>query len=543
MRAHRLTLAACLTITLAAALAASPVHAFCGFYVAGADASLTNQATIVVMMREGTRTVLSMQNDYRGPPSDFALVVPVPTVIDQDHVRTLPRDLFDRVDRLASPRLVEYWERDPCWVQPPGRPERAGVPMPAPMARATGAGLGVTVEAQFEVGEYDVVILSARDSGGLETWLRRESYNIPEGASDALRPYVEQGTKFFVARVDVERVTFEDGRAVLSPLRVHYDADTFTLPVRLGLLNSAGTQDLVVHVLAREQRYDVANYPNVTIPTNLDVDDEVRTRFPEFYASLFDATLERNPGAVVTEYAWGAGSCDPCPGPTLGTADLLTLGADVIGGPPPSPGFMRGTGFVLTRLHYRYGRGGLDEDLVFREAEPIVGGRELRDADGALEHGATPAPMNNFQGRYAIRHPWEGPIECEQPVRGRWGGPPGGGQRRPMAAQGTALAPRGALALPGVLRTDAPEIGVVAALPTVEALLSAPAEDEDGDEDGAADEEAPAPAPPASTAVEGGDEGGCGSCAVGRPRRAPSLLALAPLALLIARRRRSATRR
>ncbi len=52
--------------TLAAAgLALTPARAaaFCGFYVSGADAKLYNNATQVVLMREGTRTVLSMQNN------------------------------------------------------------------------------------------------------------------------------------------------------------------------------------------------------------------------------------------------------------------------------------------------------------------------------------------------------------------------------------------------------------------------------------------------------------------------------------------------
>ena len=95
--------------------------------------------------------------------------------------------------------------------------------------------------------------------------------------------------------------------ATLSPLRFHYDSDEFTLPIRLGLANSSGTQDLIVDILSPGQRYEVANYPNVTIPTNLDVKDEAKARFGEFYAALFDRTLEKNPGAVVTEYAWNAG--------------------------------------------------------------------------------------------------------------------------------------------------------------------------------------------------------------------------------------------
>src|SRR5580658_8555263 len=88
-------------------------RAFCGFYVSGADARLTNNATQVVLMRDGTRTVLSMQNGYQGPPQDFAMVIPVPVVLQKENVKTLERGVFDRIDKLTAPRLVEYWEQDP----------------------------------------------------------------------------------------------------------------------------------------------------------------------------------------------------------------------------------------------------------------------------------------------------------------------------------------------------------------------------------------------------------------------------------------------
>src|SRR5262250_1030438 len=91
----------------------APADAFCGFYVGGAGAKLFNDATVVVLMREGTRTVLSMQNAYKGPPEKFAMVVPVPVVLQQENVKTLSKELFDKVDQLAAPRLVEYWEQDP----------------------------------------------------------------------------------------------------------------------------------------------------------------------------------------------------------------------------------------------------------------------------------------------------------------------------------------------------------------------------------------------------------------------------------------------
>ena len=308
-------------LVAAAMTAAVPrAEAFCGFYVNGAGGPMFNDATQVVLMRHGTRTVLSMQNNYKGPPEAFALVIPVPTVLHKEDVKTLPREVFARIDTLGSPRLVEYWEEDPCAPEYDAEDKGTATGVryaDAPRSPEKSDGFGVKVEAKFEVGEYQIVILSAKDAAGLDAWLRAEKYQIPPGAEPYLRPYVEAGMKFFVAKVDPTKVTFDaDKRAQLSPLRFHYDTDSFELLIRLGLINSSGKQDLIVNILA-DDRYQLANYKNVTIPTNLNVKDEVRKKFPEFYAALFDRTLEKNQGAVVTEYAWAAGTCDPCPGPTL----------------------------------------------------------------------------------------------------------------------------------------------------------------------------------------------------------------------------------
>ena len=120
---------------------------------------------------------------------------------------------------------------------------------------------GVKIEAKFTVGEYQIVILSATQSTGLDAYLRDQHYKIPEGAEPLLRPYVEAGSKFFVAKVDPKKVRFENGHALLSPLRFHYETEEFSLPIRLGLANSSGTQDLIVNILSPNQRYELANYP------------------------------------------------------------------------------------------------------------------------------------------------------------------------------------------------------------------------------------------------------------------------------------------
>ena len=261
--------------------------------------------------------------------------------------------------------------------------------------------------------------------------------------------------KFFVAKVDPNKVQVVDGHAALSPLRFFYDSEDFSLPVRLGMANSSGTQDLIVNIISADKRFEVANYKNVFIPTNFDVKDTVKQHFGEFYTTLFDKTMEANPRSVVTEYAWSAVPnyhCDPCTNADVSNPDLMTLGGDVVGGQ-----IAKGT-FVLTRLHARYGKSDMTDDLRFREAKPVTGGREIRTKEG-LEYGAVPSDQNYFQARYAVRHYWTGAISCQNPQRGVWGGPPDGNYQQTIAANKIAFAPRGQIALETVIGRDLWEIG------------------------------------------------------------------------------------
>ena len=210
---------------LAIATQATDSHAFCGFYVSGSGDKLFADATQVVLMRDGTRTVLSMQNDYKGPLADFAMVIPVPVVLHEPDVKTLPKNVFEHTDALGSPRLVEYWEQDPCpdpaQLQYPRGAASNGAPAASMrMSRDEAKKDSVKIEAQFDVAEYKILILSATEAAGLETWLHANHYQIPAGAEPLLRPYVEGGLE--VLRREGRSEEGADGRwprgAVTDPV-------------------------------------------------------------------------------------------------------------------------------------------------------------------------------------------------------------------------------------------------------------------------------------------------------------------------------------
>lgn len=360
--------------------------AFCGFYVAKADASLYNQASQVVIARSGDRTVLTMANDYQGEVSDFAVVVPVPVVLREDQVRVADSAIIERLDAFSALRLVEYFDPDPCnpvmYDLMPRAAATAESSNEAGLARRDQA-LGVTVEARFTVGEYDIVILSARESDGLETWLLQNGYRIPDGARDLLRPYIRQRMKFFVAKVNLDEYEMS-GFQSLRPLQISYESPRFMLPIRLGMVNAQTAQDLIVYLLSPEGQVEVTNYRTVKIPTDAEIPLFVKDEFSDFYRATFETAYTREGRNIAfVEYAWDMGGCDPCSAEPLTPDELRRAGVFW-------QTYDRPMNVFLTRLHVRYTRDRFPEDLVFQQTN----NRSL------------------FQGRYILRHPFTGEMEC-----------------------------------------------------------------------------------------------------------------------------------
>ncbi len=385
MKLLRTFLASCLIFILLI-FNIQPAQAFCGFYVAKADTDLYNQASQVIIARDGQRTVLTMANDYQGEVKDFAMVVPVPVILKEEQVNVGEPQIIKRLDSFSAPRLVEYFDPDPCQVYL--LDEDTAVFKSAPEARArqdiVGDSLGVTIEEQFTVGEYDILILSAKESDGLETWLIQNGYKIPQGASSLLQPYIKQNLKFFVAKVNLKEYD-KTGFQKLRPISMAYESPKFMLPIRLGMINAQGDQDLMIYLLSPKGQIELTNYRTVKVPSDVEIPEFVQQEFPDFYTSMFQQSYAKeNKQVAFLEYAWDMASCDPCSAQPLNQEELKQAGVFWLNPRTRNNVF-------ITRLHVRYSRDKFPEDLIFHE----TGNRQL------------------FQGRYVIRHPFRDQISCD----------------------------------------------------------------------------------------------------------------------------------
>ncbi|MBX7093950.1 MAG: DUF2330 domain-containing protein [Flavobacteriales bacterium] len=381
-----------IALFLLSVLVTENAMAFCGFYVAKADTKLFNKTSQIILVRDGNRTTITMNNDFQGDVKDFAMVVPVPVVLKENDIRISDQSVFEALDAYSGPRLVEYYDENPCYRYDYledysySRSESISMVQKSSMKEKE-KGLGVKVEAEYSIGEYDILILSATESVGLKTWLTQNGYKIPGTANEVLDPYIKSNMKFFVVKVNLDNkkaLGFEH----LRPIQISFDSPKFMLPIRLGMANANGPQDMIVYAFTKTGRVECTNYRTVKIPTDRNVPLDIRNNFGKFYVDLFEKSWRyQGKNCVFLEYAWnvtpswGGVKCDPCVGPPPLTADLGRAGVN----------WANQGNVFFTRLHVRYSRDKFPQDLNFQ---------------------VTPN-TEHFQGRYILTNPAGGDFECE----------------------------------------------------------------------------------------------------------------------------------
>src|SRR6185369_3268174 len=308
-------------LIILAAMISHEAIAFCGFYVCKADGTLKNKTSQVILVRDGNRTVITMYNDFQGNMKDFAMVVPVPVVLKKSDIKVVNQQIFTTLNQYSQPRLVEYYDQNPCNQY---YKDDALKNAPRALSEVAVSGYGmkrknetVKIEAKYIVGEYDILILSATESAGLKTWLDENGYKIPAGAEEVLQPYIKSNLKFFVVKVNEEEKKKFPGN-FLRPIQISFNSPKFMLPIRLGMANADGDQDLIVYAFTKKGRIECTNYRTVSLPTGKNIPLFVQNNFGNFYSNLFQHQWDLEGKSVaMLEYAWDVSpknyvKCDPC---------------------------------------------------------------------------------------------------------------------------------------------------------------------------------------------------------------------------------------
>ena len=314
-------------LALVASIFSAPASAFCGTYVGSPGVELTNQTSQVIIARQGTRTTLSLANDYEGDALDFAMLIPVPEVLDEEDITTVRPELFQRFNNYSSPRVVTYECEDFAYDDWADGDADADSDADAD-ADEGGAVPDVIVEAEYAVGIYNIVILSAAESGALMSWLETNGYGVSEDAEELLGEYIDGGAYFFAAKVNLNEAA--DG-GFLEPLQFGYDSAVFSLPIRLGTLNSPGEQDVVMYILTDDSdgKVGISNYPQIEIEDECMADVYGAGGVDNYYGTQFGEAFAAEDGAGwMVEYAWSPTWCDPCSTEPPNGAELAEAGFD-----------------------------------------------------------------------------------------------------------------------------------------------------------------------------------------------------------------------
>ncbi len=401
-------------LMLAACLVPGVASAFCGTYVGGPGQELRNQGSQIVVARYGDRTTLTMVNHFEGDEDDFGLVIPMPSSIDANNVRTIDDHFMRRLELYSTPREVSFdcedfysreegagsfaryargsddtddtgdqgsssggsWEASGSsggcsgggsWEPPADEEEDRSDP-----ESWTDEEHDVVIEDHFDFGEYEAFVLSADDGDGLAGWLGDNGFVLEAAAAALLDEYLD-GT-FLAVRIGAGQIR---SGGWLSPIQVDYTAPMVSLPIRLGAISSTGVQDLTLYTLATSGRGMISNYDEASIPSSclrkqsLGLGQWYENAFSHATGVALDPFKPQSAAGWVLEYGWytppgeQVAKCDPCPEGTSGlvmqdpSEQPLTADDVAVLGLPEG----LGTGFYTTRMHMRYTPDAVPRDL------------------------------------------------------------------------------------------------------------------------------------------------------------------------------------
>ena len=370
--------------------------------------------------------------------------------------------MFEHVDALGAPRLVEYWEQDPCRAEPPTRVrstsrDGASGGCADEAGAIAGDDLGVKIEAKFDgrrVPDRDPV------GEGLDRASRpgcaARSTRSPTAPSRCCGRTSRAASKFFVAKVDPKKVQVRrrPRRAVAAALPLRQRGVRAADPARpreLGGHAGPDRQHPRAEQALRGRELQERHHPDEPRRQGRGARRSSARSTPRCSIARSRRTRARSSPSTRGRRCRDLRSV---PGADAQPDDFMTLGADVVGGPIAARQLRADAPARALR------QGDIKDDLVFKRGRADRRRPRACGADGKLEDGAQPSRAEQLPGALRDPPPVDRADRVQEPAARRLGRPAGRQRSRPIAASKLAFAPRGKVQLAEVVTKAIPEIGV-----------------------------------------------------------------------------------
>ncbi len=210
----------------------------------GNSAESPNQRALII--HDGEKETLVLQVKYSGNVENFAWVVPIPVLPEENSITTDSDSIFQKLHEVTQPRLYKIKGRD-GWGKLGG-----GGDGPEDVAEIVPK-MGIQVWERLQVGPYAVAVLSGSSSQALIDWLTSNGYHFPKEASSTVDFYVRKNWYFLASRVTVQSALPKSNsmfQAGLPALKMTFKTEKPVFPLRISELSSAKENEIELYVAA-----------------------------------------------------------------------------------------------------------------------------------------------------------------------------------------------------------------------------------------------------------------------------------------------------
>ncbi len=190
-----------------------------------------------IIVHDAGREDLLLQVKYEGPPEEFGWLIPVPSL---PKVEKGSMKCFYELSRFTQKQL-------------------GSTVATLSAGRSKGEDENVKVIETKTVGAYEIAVLSAKNAGSLEQWLKTHGFSLPEDKSGIIESYLKKQWYFIAVRVGAMELSVPEKQNLqrklatgeLHPLQISFPSEKCIFPLKISALNGKPSE-VSLYIIARE---------------------------------------------------------------------------------------------------------------------------------------------------------------------------------------------------------------------------------------------------------------------------------------------------